>query len=160
RSDCAGAAVAGRRSRRPAAGVPLRPAPAGIAVHATSPIGRPPIAVVGISAIAPGSCDAGSFWRNICDGADLISDVPETHWRIADYYDPNPAAPDKTYCKRGAFLSETDFDALEFGIPPSTIPATDTSQLLALIVARQVLNDASGHFRQVDRDRISVILGV
>src|SRR5215831_10539953 len=121
----------------------------------------PPIAVVGASAIFPGSPDAGLFWRNILEGKDLITDVPPTHWLISDYYDPDPAAPDKTYCKRGAFLSPVDFDALEFGIPPKAIPATDTSQLLALIAARQVLDDAATtQFDKVARDRISVILGV
>jgi polyketide-type polyunsaturated fatty acid synthase PfaA len=120
-----------------------------------------PIAVVGASAIFPGSPDAGRFWRNILEGKDLITDVPPTHWLISDYYDPDPAAPDKTYCKRGAFLSPVDFDALEFGIPPKAIPATDTSQLLALIAARRVLDDAAAtQFDKVARDRISVILGV
>jgi len=119
------------------------------------------IAVVGVSALFPGSPHAGSFWSNILAGKDLITDVPPTHWLIEDYYDPDPSAPDKTYCKRGAFLPPVAFDSLEFGIPPSTLQSTDTSQLLALITARQVLDDAAiGQFSKVDRDRISVILGV
>jgi acyl transferase domain-containing protein len=119
------------------------------------------IAVVGVSALFPGSPNAGSFWSNILAGKDLITDVPPTHWLIEDYYDPNPSAPDKTYCKRGAFLPPVAFDSLEFGIPPSTLQSTDTSQLLALITARQVLDDAAiGQFSKIDRDRISVILGV
>ena len=41
------------------------------------------------------------------------------------------------------------------------MPATDTAQLLALIVAQQVLEDASqGQFAAMDRERISVLLGV
>ncbi len=108
-----------------------------------------------------GSLGAAPFWRNIFAGTDLITDVPPTHWRIDDYYDPNPAAPDKTYAKRGAFLPPVPFDPLAFGIPPSTLSATDTAQLLALIVAKQVLADAArGEFQAVDRRRISVILGV
>ncbi len=122
---------------------------------------RPPLAVVGLSALFPGSEDKAGFWRDILAGRDLITDVPETHWLISDYYDPDPQAPDKTYAKRGAFLSPADFDPLEHGIPPNVVPATDSSQLLALIAAKQVLDDAvSGQFNQVDRDRTSVILGV
>ena len=50
---------------------------------------------------------------------------------------------------------------MEFGIPPSIVPATDTAQLLALIVAQKVLDDATqGQFSTMDRDRASVILGV
>ncbi|MFT7621775.1 MAG: polyketide-type polyunsaturated fatty acid synthase PfaA, partial [Myxococcota bacterium] len=121
----------------------------------------PAIAVVGASALFPGATDGAGFWRNILAGNDLITDVPSTHWLIDDYYDPDPKAKDKTYAKRGAFLPKVDFDALGFGVPPSIIPATDTAQLLALIVAQRVLNDAAqGQFETLDRDKISVILGV
>ena len=127
----------------------------------TARLPRTPIAIIGVSALFPGSTDATGFWRDILAGRDLITDVPGTHWRIEDYYDPDPAAPDKTYAKRGGFLPKVDFDALGWGVPPSQLPATDTSQLLALIVAQQVLQDAArGQFEAMDRSRISVILGV
>jgi acyl transferase domain-containing protein len=120
-----------------------------------------PIAVVGVSALFPGSADARGFWADILAGRDLVTDVPSTHWLVEDYYDPEPSALDKTYCKRGAFLSPVDFDPMEFGIPPSNMPSTDTSQILALIVAQKVLEDASqGQFAAMDRERISVVLGV
>ncbi len=120
-----------------------------------------PIAVVGVSALFPGSLDASGFWRDILAGRDLIDDVPPSHWLVEDYYDPDPRAPDKTYARRGGFLGHVDFDALGWGVPPNIIPATDTSQLLALILARRVLEDAAGaQFETMDRSRISVILGV
>ncbi len=122
---------------------------------------REPIAIVGVSALFPGSTDAQGFWQDILDGRDLVTDVPATHWLIEDYYDPDPKAPDKTYAKRGAFLPEVPFDPMAFGVPPSIVPATDTSQLLGLIVAQRVLEDAAGgQFADMNRDRISVILGV
>ena len=50
---------------------------------------------------------------------------------------------------------------MAFGIPPNIAPATDSAQLLALIVAKQVLEDAAGgQFEDMDRSRISVIMGV
>jgi malonyl CoA-acyl carrier protein transacylase len=120
-----------------------------------------PLAVVGASALFPGQPGSAGFWRNILAGQDLIRDVPPTHWLVDDYYDSDPAVPDKTYCKRGGFLSPVEFDSLEFGVTPHALPATDTSQLLALIVARQVLEDATrGQFERLNRDRVSVILGV
>jgi acyl transferase domain-containing protein len=122
---------------------------------------RVPLAVVGISALFPGSTDAAGFWRDILTGRDLITDVPPTHWLVEDYYDPDPRAVDKTYARRGAFLSEVDFDPLEHGVPPAVLPATDTAQLLALVLAKRVLQDATqGRFAALDRDRVSVILGV
>jgi len=120
-----------------------------------------PVAVVGVSALFPGSADENGFWRDILAGRDLIRDVPPSHWLIEDYYDPDPAAPDKTYARRGAFLDPVAFDTLGFGVPPSIVPATDTAQLLALIVAQRVLEDAArGQFAALPRERIGVILGV
>ena len=122
---------------------------------------RPPIAIVGVSALFPGSLDATGFWSDILAGTDLLTDIPPGHWLVEDYYDPDPSAPDKTYAKRGGFLPEVDFDPMAWGVPPSTIPATDTAQLLALIVAQRVLADASrGQPEALDRSRVSVILGV
>src|SRR5579871_2980104 len=97
-----------------------------------------PIAIVGVSALVPGSNNVLQFWRNVVQKKDLIKEVPPSHWLISDYYDPDPSAKDKTYCKRGAFLDPIDFDYREFGIPPNNLSATDSNQLLSLIVAKQV----------------------
>jgi acyl transferase domain-containing protein len=113
-----------------------------------------------MSALFPGSSDVDGFWRDILSGRDLMQDVPPSHWLVEDYYDADPAAPDKTYVRRGAFLSPVEFDPLEFGVPPNVVPATDTSQLLALLVAKRVLEDAAGRRSvKLDRERVSVILG-
>jgi acyl transferase domain-containing protein len=120
-----------------------------------------PVAIVGVGALFPGSPDGAGFWRDIVASRDLVTDVPPGHWLIEDYYDPDPSAPDKTYSKRGAFLGDTAFDPLEFGVVPSSLPTTDSAQLLALIVARRVLDDATqGRFASIDRSRIGVVLGV
>ncbi|MGC4120676.1 MAG: PfaD family polyunsaturated fatty acid/polyketide biosynthesis protein [Myxococcales bacterium] len=120
------------------------------------------VAVVGLSALFPGSVDETGFWHDILAGRDLIRDVPPTHWLKDDYYDADPLVPDKTYATRGAFLDHVDFDALGFGVPPNVVPATDTAQLLSLIVAQRVLDEvsAASPARKVAKDRISVILGV
>ncbi|MGA4538786.1 SDR family NAD(P)-dependent oxidoreductase [Uniformispora flossi] len=118
-----------------------------------------PVAVVGIGALLPGSRSAGDFWRTVVAGRDLISDVPATRWLVEDHYDPDPAAPDKTYARRGAFLPDVPFDPLAFGIPPATMTATDTAQMLALMVAEQVVADVGG-LSEAERERTGVILGV
>ncbi|MEO6651914.1 MAG: SDR family NAD(P)-dependent oxidoreductase [Ilumatobacteraceae bacterium] len=122
---------------------------------------RPPVAIVGVSALFPGSVDSTGFWSDILAGTDRMTSVPATHWLIDDHYDPDPSTPDKTYGRRGGFLDPIDFDALGFGVPPSALASTDTAQLLALIVAQRVLDDAvRGQFVELDRSRASVILGV
>ena len=121
---------------------------------------QPPVAIVGTGALLPGSIDVDGFWTTVMNRRDLVTDVPATRWLAEDYYDPDPGAPDKTYAKRGAFLPPVDFDPMAFGIPPNTLPATDPSQLLALVVAEQVLADLSAASRStLDRDRVSVVLG-
>ncbi|MEE2778963.1 MAG: beta-ketoacyl synthase N-terminal-like domain-containing protein, partial [Myxococcota bacterium] len=121
----------------------------------------PPVAIVGMSSLFAGSEDILGFWSDVITATDRITEVPPSHWLIDDYYDPDPSVPDMTYAKRGGYLNPVVFDSMAFGIPPNAIPATDTSQLLALIAAKRVLDDAT-RFRQgdVDHERTSVILGV
>ena len=122
---------------------------------------HPPVAIVGMSALFPDSVGRGGFWKNIVDGRDLITDVPPTHWLLDDYFDDDPGEADKTYCKRGGFLPDVDFDPVSFGIPPKVIPSTDTTQLLALVVARRVLDDAfAEQFDDMDKEKMSIVLGV
>ena len=73
---------------------------------------------------------------------DGITEVPPTHWNPDDYFDADPKKPDMTYARRGGFLDPVDFNPLEFGIAPRDIEATDTTQLLGLVAAKQALVDA------------------
>jgi acyl transferase domain-containing protein/NAD(P)-dependent dehydrogenase (short-subunit alcohol dehydrogenase family) len=119
------------------------------------------IAIIGMGGLFPKSAGLTEYWRNLFHGTDAITEVPETHWAIEDYYDDDPKAPDRIYCKRGGFLPSILFDPMEFGIPPSSMEATDTSQLLGLVAARMALEDAGyGDDREFDRSKTSVILGV
>ncbi|QDV89029.1 Phenolphthiocerol synthesis polyketide synthase type I Pks15/1 [Phycisphaerae bacterium RAS2] len=120
-----------------------------------------PIAIIGMGCMFPKSADILAFWRLLRRGDDAITPTPPSHWSIADYVDPDPKRPDFTYCGRGGFLSTTEFDPTEFGIPPTILEATDTSQLLSLVVAKAALEDAGyGESREFNRERASVILGV
>ena len=117
-----------------------------------------PIAIVGMGAIMPGATDVASFWRCLIEGEDLITDVPENRWLVDDHYDPDPSVPDRTYSRRGAFLPDVEFDPPAYGITPRAMFATDTTQMLALLVAEATLGDI-GDLSGLDRDRVSVILG-
>ncbi len=120
-----------------------------------------PLAIVGMGCLFPKAEGPSAYWANIRKGVDAITDVPETHWNPEDYFDADPKTPDKIYAKRGGFLSPVDFNPMEFGIAPNALEATDTTQLLGLIAAREALRDAGyGPDRAFDRDRVSCILGV
>ena len=120
-----------------------------------------PLAIVGMACLFPKADDVGAYWANLKNGVDTITDIPSTHWNVEDFFDDDPKAPDRTYARRGGFLSPVAFDPLAFGIAPNDIEATDTTQLLGLMVASQALEEAGyGEKGSFDRDRTSVILGV
>ncbi|MFQ5805599.1 MAG: SDR family NAD(P)-dependent oxidoreductase [Phycisphaerae bacterium] len=120
-----------------------------------------PIAIIGMDCLFPNAEGLHEYWRLIRHCEDGVSEVPESHWKISDYFAEDPGNADMLNCKRGAFLSPTAFDPLEFGIPPTIIEATDTAQLLGLVVAKRALSEAGYDDRRgFDRRRASVILGV
>ncbi|QUM80953.1 SDR family NAD(P)-dependent oxidoreductase [Moritella sp. 5] len=118
-----------------------------------------PIAIIGMASVFADAKNLDQFWDNIVDSVDAIIDVPSDRWNIDDHYSADKKAADKTYCKRGGFIPELDFDPMEFGLPPNILELTDIAQLLSLIVARDVLSDA-GIGSDYDHDKIGITLGV
>ena len=120
-----------------------------------------PIAIIGQAAIFAKAATLTEYWDNILNKIDGITEVPPSRWDPADYYDPDPTAEDKTYCKVGGFIPDIDFDPLEFGLPPNLLEVTDSSQLLGLVVARDAMEDAGyGINQEFDRENTGVVLGV
>jgi acyl transferase domain-containing protein/NAD(P)-dependent dehydrogenase (short-subunit alcohol dehydrogenase family) len=120
-----------------------------------------PVAIIGMGCLFPKSTGLREYWQLLYHGRDAITEVPESHWSPTEYFDNDPKRPDHVYCKRGGFLEPVSFDPTEFGIPPSSLAATDTSQLLGLLVAKMALEDCGyGDNQNFNRERTSVILGV
>jgi acyl transferase domain-containing protein/NAD(P)-dependent dehydrogenase (short-subunit alcohol dehydrogenase family) len=132
-------------------------APAATPGEAAPP--RAAVAIVGIGTILPGAQDASTFWSNILNKVDAITEVPPHRWDWRQYYDPDRTARDKVYSRWGGFLDDVPFDPVAFGMPPSTVPSIEPFQLLALAVVRAALEDAGYADRSMPRDRTSVILG-
>lgn len=107
---------------------------------------REPIAIVGMGLRFPGGAqDAGSFWRVLRDGVDVVTEVPADRWDVDAYYDPDPDAVGKSYSRWGAFLEGIDqFDPGFFGISPREAAAMDPQQRLLLEVTWEALENA-GH---------------
>ena len=121
----------------------------------------PAIAIIGIGCLFPGSQDHQGYWAGIRDGRDMIEEIPDGYWNPDDYHDADKSSADRTYGRRGGFLTPIPFNPIDFGIAPRDLEATDTSQLLSLVAARQALEDAGYDPRTTfDRSRTSVILGV
>lgn len=123
----------------------------------------PPVAIVGMSVLLPGSPDLDTYWRNLTGGVDAITEVPAGRWDTG-FYDPQgpgtPAAPDRVYCRRGGFVDTyAEVEAARFGIMPNSVSGTEPDQLIALGVAAAALADAGGDDRLPDRERVGVVLG-
>ncbi|WP_157107021.1 type I polyketide synthase, partial [Nocardia arthritidis] len=123
-------------------------------------LARNPIAIVGMSGLLPNAHNHREYWQNIVDGVDCTTEVPASRWSLDDYFDADPATPDKTYSRRGAFLPDIEFDPLEFGLPPNQLEVTSTMQTLSLGVARDLLRDAGAVDSDwYDASRTGVVLG-
>ncbi|MCX4751519.1 polyketide synthase dehydratase domain-containing protein [Kitasatospora sp. NBC_01287] len=123
----------------------------------------PPVAVVGMAVLLPGAPDLATYWQNLVNGVDAISELPEGRLD-AGYYDPaaaaGPVEPDRLYCRRGGFVDAlAEVEPTRFGIMPSSVPGTEPDQLIALRVAAAAIADAGGPERLPDRDRVGVVLG-
>lgn len=109
----------------------------------------------------PQAASLDEYWSNILCERDCITDVPESRWNRDWYFDSDPATPDKIYAQRGGFIPSIPFDPAQFGIPPASLEAIDTTQLMALALAAEALRDAGYPAgRERDHSRTSVILGV
>ncbi|MCU0510716.1 MAG: hypothetical protein MUC34_20565, partial [Anaerolineae bacterium] len=117
------------------------------------------VAIVGLGAIMPDAHGARAFWENIKAKRYSITEVPSQRWRVDDYYDPDPAAPDKTYSKIGGWVRGFQFDWKQHRIPPKVAAAMDEGQQWAVTIAAEALADYGYPARPLDTERTGVILG-
>ncbi|MEO3745578.1 beta-ketoacyl synthase N-terminal-like domain-containing protein [Plantactinospora sp. B5E13] len=119
-----------------------------------------PVAIVGMAVLLPAAADLDSYWRNLVEGVDAITETPPHRWD-PEFYDPARAhRPDRLYCRRGGFVDDlATFDPLRFGIMPASIAEIEPDQLIALNVAAAAIEDAGGMDRLPARERVGVILG-
>ena len=110
--------------------------------HDPSP-NRQPIAVVGVSALFPGSTDATGFWQDILAGTRPDPRRPAEPLARRGLLRPRPGGARQDLREARRVPRPGRLRRARLGRSPSTIPATDTSQLLALVVAQKVLEDAA-----------------
>jgi acyl transferase domain-containing protein len=121
-----------------------------------------------MACIMPGAPDLETFWSNVVDGVDSVTEVPETRWVHGTHFDPTfdssrrkPGDEPMSISKWGGFVPDVGFDALAWGIPPASLSAIDPAQLMALKAAGAALEDAgygpSAAPDAFDHERASVI---
>ena len=118
------------------------------------------IAVIGMAGRFPGAPDLEQFWRNLRDGVDSVAPVPASRFPIDAWYDPDPQASNRSYCRDGGFLSGIeDFDPRFFGIAPAEAKIMDPQQRLFLETAWLALEDAGLPDHMLDGAPCAVFVG-
>ena len=117
------------------------------------------IAIVGVGAILPDAPSAAAFWNNLVGKRYSITETPPDRWSIADYYDPDPKVPDKSYSKIGGWVRGFEFDWKRFRMPPKVAASMDEGQQWAVTIAADALADYGYPDRPLDTERTGVILG-
>jgi acyl transferase domain-containing protein/acyl carrier protein/NAD(P)-dependent dehydrogenase (short-subunit alcohol dehydrogenase family) len=119
------------------------------------------IAIVGLGAVMPDAPNVAAFWENIKSSRYCITDVTPDRWDPALYYDPDPAAPDKSYSKIGGWVRDYEWEPMKWklAIPPRVVSAMDATQKWAIGCTRQALQDYGYPDRSLDANRTAVILG-
>ncbi len=102
-----------------------------------------PIAIVGLSGRYPESPDIDTFWRNLRDGKDCITEVPPSRWDWRKHYSEDRSQPGRHYSKWGGFIEGVDeFDPLFFNISPREARVIDPQERLFLQHAWMAVEDA------------------
>ncbi|MGE5125154.1 MAG: beta-ketoacyl synthase N-terminal-like domain-containing protein, partial [Betaproteobacteria bacterium] len=117
------------------------------------------VAIVGLGAVLPDAPNAPAFRDNVWSKKYSITEVPPDRWSVADYYDPDPAAPARTYSKIGAWVRGFEFDWKRWHVPPRVAGAMDEGQQWAITIAAEALADYGYPGKKLDVERTAVVLG-
>ncbi|WP_336161398.1 type I polyketide synthase [Amycolatopsis sp. VC5-11] len=118
-----------------------------------------PVALVGMGVFLPGASTVDQYWRNLVEGADAVTEIPEDR-RDPAFHGLAGSAPDRTHGRRGGFAPDTlEFDPAAHGVPPTSLAGIEPDQLTALAVAVAAVDDAGGLRGLGDPERIGVVLG-
>lgn len=114
------------------------------------------VAVIGMACMFPQAPDLKTYWHNIVNKKDAITEVPKDRWDKNRFYDPNTTDGSKVYALRGGYLdSPFQFDAAEFGIMPTAVEGGEPDQFMVLKTAADALRDAgiktgNGHHKKTE----------
>lgn len=100
------------------------------------------IAIVGIGLRYPDAGSTGELWENVLAGRRAFRRLPDERMNQADYYSPDPEAPDRFYASKAAVLRDFEFDRVRYRVAGSTFRSTDMTHWLALDVTARALADA------------------
>ncbi|GII02159.1 type I polyketide synthase [Planobispora takensis] len=118
------------------------------------------IAIVGMACRYPDATSPRELWENAVAGRRAFRRLPDVRMRLEDYWDPDPATPDRFYARTAAVIEGYEFDRIAYRIAGSTYRSTDLTHWLALDMAGRALEDAGFPGAEgLPRDRTGVVVG-
>ncbi|MFB8275285.1 SDR family NAD(P)-dependent oxidoreductase [Nocardia colli] len=120
------------------------------------------VGIAGMACRFPGGANTPQlFWRNLADGIDTATEVPQQRWDAQQFFDPDPYSPETTYTTKGAFVDDiAGFDAQFFGISPREAIRMDPQQRMLLETVWAALEDAAIPAEQIRGSRTGVFVGM
>ena len=103
----------------------------------------PEVAIVGMACVFPKARDVTTYWENIVNKVDAVTDPPP-EWEPELYLNREiDADNDQIYCAKGGYLGDlAQFDPVEHGVMPNSVDGSEPDHFLALKAAREALADA------------------
>ena len=149
------------RSIGPAAATTLPASiPSPVAPAAPVPPPHADIAIIGMAGRFPGAQNLDEFWTNLSQGVDSVVEVPAERWSVEAFFDPTLGTPNKTYCRKGGYLTGIEnFDPLFFGISPHEAEVMDPQQRLFLEEAWKALEDAGYSDADLSNQACAIYVG-
>jgi len=119
------------------------------------------VAIIGMSGRFPGSPDVNTFWNNIKNNKDLITEIPSDRWDWKPYYGNPHKEKSKTKAKWGGFIDDIDkFDPLFFNISPREAELMDPQQRIILESVYHALENANIRPEDIKGSNSGVFIGV
>ncbi|MEU7842101.1 SDR family NAD(P)-dependent oxidoreductase [Micromonospora sp. NPDC049114] len=118
------------------------------------------IAVVGMACRYPDARSPQELWENAIAGRRAFRRLPDVRMNADDYFDADPAAPDRFYARNAAVIEGYEFDRVGYKVAGSTYRSTDLAHWLALETAATALADAGFPAGEgLPQERTGVIVG-
>ena len=115
------------------------------------------VAITGMSILNTLGDSPEAVWAASLAMKSGITLVPSSRWDHNLFYDPHPFAPDKTYCKVGAFL-DVHISRGELGIPPHDFRTMTDATKLTLWLADKAIRESGILESNIPRERIAVLV--
>ncbi|MEM1323678.1 MAG: PfaB family protein, partial [Bacteroidota bacterium] len=119
------------------------------------------IAIIGTSALFPGSSTPEEFWENLMQEKDLTGTATAEDFGVNPdlFFQPDKGVEDKCYSLRGGYIRDFQFDPTAYKLPADYLAKQDKLYQWSLYVAKEALRDGGYLDDAKHLDRCGLILG-